>query len=88
MTEEEIAGLCQRQRKFFDRGETRPYSFRLAALKKLKAAIQAHEEDLHQALQADLGKPQFGVGELELQGWVISPCFSELLEVVVGDLDF
>ena len=43
-------------RAFFDSGITRPYAFRLEQLKKLRTAILAHEQDLYQALAADLKK--------------------------------
>ncbi len=51
-----IAGLVESQRQFFATGATLPVAWRLAQLKKLRAAIQAHEQDLVQALRADLGR--------------------------------
>lgn len=45
-----------RLRKYFDSGITRTYAFRKEQLKKLKAAIIAHEQDLYRALYEDLKK--------------------------------
>jgi aldehyde dehydrogenase (NAD+) len=42
--------------QYFKTGETKPYSFRLAQLKKLKQSILQHEDDLYGALNADLKK--------------------------------
>ena len=52
----EIALLAEQQRKFFNSGCTLPLSFRHEALRKLKKTILAHEEEINQALMADLGK--------------------------------
>jgi len=38
--------LIQQQRQFFDSGQTRPVSFRIEQLKKLKNAILKHEKNL------------------------------------------
>ena len=43
-------------RNFFNTGTTRPASFRLAQLKKLKQTILQHEEELYTALYSDLKK--------------------------------
>ncbi len=43
-------------RSYFDSGITRPFSFRKAQLKKLKAAAKKYEKQLHEALYADLKK--------------------------------
>jgi aldehyde dehydrogenase (NAD+) len=43
-------------RKYFDSGATRSYEFRRAQLQKLKTAILAHEQQLYDALRADLNK--------------------------------
>lgn len=52
----EIASLVEQQREWFAQGHTLPLSFRHEALKKLKGSILAHEKDINNALQADLGK--------------------------------
>jgi aldehyde dehydrogenase (NAD+) len=43
-------------RDFFNEHSTRSYSFRKAQLKALKNAILSHEQELHEALYADLRK--------------------------------
>ena len=45
-----------KQRRFFESGATLDVSFRVAALKKLYAAVKSHEERILLALQEDLGK--------------------------------
>lgn len=49
---EQLSGL----RRYFDTGITKPYSFRLEQLKKLKQSVLNHEQDLYDALFADLKK--------------------------------
>src|SRR5690348_13934731 len=46
----------EKMRLHFDSAATRSYSFRREQLHKLKAALFRHEQDLYQALQADLKK--------------------------------
>ncbi|HKM11359.1 MAG: aldehyde dehydrogenase [Bacilli bacterium] len=55
----DIKAIVLEQKKFFATGQTLNYQFRLDALKKLLAAVHRHEEDIFQALKADLGKSQF-----------------------------
>src|SRR5258705_4101227 len=43
-------------RHYFENGDTKDYSFRKAQLKKLKTSILDHEQDLYDALYADLKK--------------------------------
>lgn len=43
-------------RRFFNSGATKPYAFRKEQLKKLKASILGHEQDLYDALYTDLKK--------------------------------
>jgi aldehyde dehydrogenase (NAD+) len=50
-----IHGL-EKLRQYFNSGHTRAYSFRREQLKKLKASILNHEEDLYEALYKDLKK--------------------------------
>ena len=59
MNQQEIQDLLTRQRKYFQTGATLPVSTRLAALKRLYAAITANEKEIHLALQKDLGKSNF-----------------------------
>jgi aldehyde dehydrogenase (NAD+) len=43
-------------RSYFNSGATRSYAFRKAQLKKLRTAVKSHEQQLHEALYADLKK--------------------------------
>lgn len=49
----------QAQRDFFASGQTRPVSFRLEQLNKLKQAILERQEAIVDAAKADLGRPEF-----------------------------
>lgn len=51
--------LLENQRRYFSSGATLPVKARLAALKKLKSVILARENDINEALKADLGKGGF-----------------------------
>ena len=53
-----IHQLVERQRKFFQSGRTLPVSWRLEQLRRLRAAVKAHEDALVRALNADLGRSQ------------------------------
>lgn len=55
-TEETIHRLVARQRAFFRSGVTLDIGWRIDQLKKLKAAVLAHEKEITEALQADLGR--------------------------------
>ena len=48
--------LIQRQRNYFRTGETLPLAFRLAQLRKFKAALKHYQPELLQALNADLNR--------------------------------
>lgn len=52
----DIQALVTAQRAHFNTGATLPLSARRAALKRLRAAIKAHEADISAALRADLNK--------------------------------
>ncbi len=56
MTEQEITTILAKQHAFFASGRTIPVSFRQEQLHKLKRFLLAHEKDLNEALQKDLGK--------------------------------
>ncbi len=56
MTEQEITTILAKQHAFFASGRTIPVSFRQEQLHKLKRSMLAHENDLNEALQKDLGK--------------------------------
>lgn len=51
-----ITNELQKLRSYFNSSATQSYKFRLEQLKKLKAAILNHEQDLYDALSADLKK--------------------------------
>lgn len=55
-TEEEIRQIVDRQRAYFRTGETLDVKWRLNQLKKLRAAVIAHENEFVDALAADLGR--------------------------------
>ncbi len=56
MTEQEIKSIIEKQRVFFDEGNTLPVKNRIAVLKKLYAAIKVNEKEITDALTTDLGK--------------------------------
>ena len=56
MTEQEIRQILEKQHRLFQEGATLPVSFRISQLQKLKDGIRRYEEELDQALEADLGK--------------------------------
>ncbi len=51
--------LLDRQRRYFLSGATLPVKNRVAALKRLKTVIAAHERDICAALKSDLGKSAY-----------------------------
>ncbi|OZT12064.1 aldehyde dehydrogenase family protein [Priestia aryabhattai] len=50
--------LVKNQRSFFYSGKTKDVAFRIETLTKLKELIQNHEQDILDALKADLNKPE------------------------------
>jgi aldehyde dehydrogenase (NAD+) len=48
--------LLQRQRDFFATGQTKSIEFRLTQLRKLQAAVIAHQDQIVAAVQKDLGR--------------------------------
>ena len=55
----EIGELAARQRMYFQTGATLPVERRLAALRRLYAAVSASEGEIREALKEDLGKSRF-----------------------------
>lgn len=51
-----LINQLQQQRQFFESGATRPYAFRKQQLLLLKKAVEAHEEEIYDALYKDLHK--------------------------------
>lgn len=54
-----IDEILDEQRKFFASGATLPVSFRIEMLKKLRDAVHRYENEIADALHADLGKSEF-----------------------------
>ncbi|MDF5706590.1 MAG: aldehyde dehydrogenase family protein [Nostoc sp. S4] len=53
-----VGDTIQNQRKFFQTGKTKDVNFRLEQLQTLKQAIIEHKQEIIQALEADLHKPE------------------------------
>ena len=54
-----IQELVQKQREYFKTGATLPVKFRIGMLKKLQTAVNQYEQEITDALTADLGKSDF-----------------------------
>ena len=54
-----IDEILEKQRKFFQNGNTLPVKFRIKMLKKLYCSVKTHESEICTALRADLGKSDF-----------------------------
>ena len=54
-----IKELLEKQRKYFDSGETLSVEFRVRMLKRLYAAVKKYEDEIEEALTKDLGKSEF-----------------------------
>ena len=52
----DIETLMSNHQTFFETGKTKDFSYRKAALDRLKTTIKAHEKDIMEALHSDLGK--------------------------------
>jgi aldehyde dehydrogenase (NAD+) len=59
MKTQEIKALLAKQRQYFKTGATLPVEFRLEQLRKLYAAINRYQDEIHEALREDLGKSDF-----------------------------
>lgn len=78
-TEHEIHDIVVAQRKFFRTGTTLPVKWRIQQLKKLKAAVIAHEAEMEAALAEDLGRSQ-----AEAYLCDIGPIIVEINEMIRG----
>ena len=78
-TENEIREIVATQRKFFRTGTTLPVRWRIKQLKKLKAAVLAHEKEFEEALAEDLGRSQ-----VEAYLCDIGPIVTEINEMLCG----
>jgi len=77
--ESQIRDIVAAQRKFFRTGETLPIKWRIKQLKRLRAAVIAHQNELISALQKDLGR-----SELEAYLCDIGPIITEVNEMISG----
>jgi len=59
MEQATISKAVSRLRRFYDTGATRDIGFRIAALKRLAAAVRSAESEILRALREDLRKPEF-----------------------------
>ena len=59
MTNQEIQALLEKQRTYYRSGATVPVGFRIEQLKKLYAAVKKHQNEINDALTADLGKSRY-----------------------------
>ncbi len=75
----EISNIVTAQRKFFRTGATLPIKWRIQQLKKLKAAVIAHEKEFEDALAEDLGRSQ-----VEAYLCDIGPIVVEINEMIRG----
>ena len=78
-TENAIREIVAAQRKFFRTGETLPIRWRLKQLKRLKAAVIAHQKEFLDALAKDLGR-----SELEAYLCDVGPIIVEINEMISG----
>ncbi len=56
MSTQNIDNILDSQRNFFRSGVTLPVSFRIEMLRKLRGAVKKYEDEIAEALKADLGK--------------------------------
>ncbi len=59
MTSEEIKSLLEGQRKYYKSGVTIPVKFRLAQLRRLYDTVKKYQNEINDALTADLGKSHY-----------------------------
>ena len=78
-TESKIRDIVDAQRRFFRTGTTLPVKWRIQELKKLKAAVIAHEAEFEAALAADLGRSR-----VEAYLCDIGPVITEVNEMIRG----
>jgi acyl-CoA reductase-like NAD-dependent aldehyde dehydrogenase len=62
----QIQTQLQQQREFFATGQTKDVNFRLAQLQTLKQQVLAHQEEILEAVYADLHKPPFEACAVEI----------------------
>ena len=79
MTETAIRNIVENQHIFFRSGQTLDVAWRIRQLRKLKAAVIAHEADFEKALAEDLGRSP-------VEGYLcdLLPLLTEISETVRG----
>ena len=77
--EGEIREIVAAQQKYFRTGATLPVRWRIKQLKKLKAAVIAHEKEFEDALAEDLGRSR-----VEAYLCDIGPIVTEINEMLCG----
>ncbi len=59
MTEQEIRSLLDGQREYYRSGATLPVKYRIQQLKRLYGAVKRYQNEINDALTADLGKSHY-----------------------------
>ena len=59
MTRQEIGALLEKQRAYYRSGVTIPVKFRVEQLKRLYAIVKKYQNEINDALTADLGKSHY-----------------------------
>ena len=77
--EQIIRHIVEEQRRFFRTGQTLPVKWRIKQLKKLKAAVIAHQQEFIDALSQDLGR-----SEVEAYLCDVGPIIVEINEMISG----
>ena len=78
-TDDVVRDIVAAQRRYFRTGATLPVSWRIKQLKRLKAAVLAHEKEFEEALAQDLGRSQ-----VEAYLCDIGPIVTEINEMLAG----
>ena len=68
-----MKAILDKQRTFFDEGQTKSIPFRIGSLQRLREAIVAYESRIFDALQRDLNKSTFDAYVSE-----VGPCLAEI----------
>ena len=78
-TKQDISRIVQTQREYFNTNETLDVDFRIAQLKKLKAAVIKYEKEIADALCSDLGRCKTESYLLD-----VGPIILEINEIISG----
>lgn len=78
-SETEIKNIVASQRAYFRKGETLSVPWRIKQLKKLRAAVIAHEKEMEDALMVDLGRSR-----VEAYLCDVGPIITEINETIRG----